>query len=59
MNVKKYKKQYEFECACGHIWIDSENQGCPMCGEQVQITAEKYESLPPDDIGHHYNKAKK
>jgi len=50
MNIKKYKTQYEYECICGYVWIDSENQGCPMCGEQTQITAEKYNSLPPNKL---------
>lgn len=54
MNIKNYKKQYEYECICGHIWIDSENQGCPMCSEQTQITAEKYESLPPESFDRRY-----
>ena len=50
MNIKKYKQQYEYECICGYVWIDSENNGCPMCSEQTQITAEKYESLPPENF---------
>ena len=43
-------KQYEYECACGYIWIDNTNNGCPMCGEEANITAEPYESLPPDKL---------
>ena len=53
--MKQY--EYEYECACGYIWIDdgtfgwtSENNGCPMCGETTNITAEPYESLPPDKL---------
>jgi len=51
-------QQYEYECICGYIWTDaertsyadSENDGCPMCGGQVNITAEPYTSLPPDKL---------
>ena len=43
-------RQYEYECACGYVWIDSERQPCPMCSEEVNITAEPYESLPPDKL---------
>lgn len=50
MDYKLYEKQYEYECTCGHIWIDSEKQNCPMCGEQTQITVSDYESLPPESF---------
>lgn len=50
MNVEKYRRQYEYECICGHIWIDSEKQACPMCGEQWDIITEPYESLPPESF---------
>ena len=43
-------QQYEYEGICGYIWIDSERQSCPMCGENTSITAEPYESLPPDKL---------
>lgn len=48
-------KQYEFECSCGYIWIDSKNNSCPMCGEQVSITATPYESKQPDTFGKRYD----
>lgn len=47
--------QYEYECVCGYIWIDSERQPCPMCGESAQITAEPYESSTDFDRGHYEN----
>lgn len=56
MDIKQYKKQYEYECDCGYVWIDSENNGCPMCGEQTQITAEKYSSLQPETFDRKYKK---
>jgi len=40
-------KQYEFECVCGFVWIDCENNGCPMCDETNKITVESYESKHP------------
>ena len=43
-------RQSEFECTCGYVWIDSENNDCPMCGETTIILAEPYESLPPDKL---------
>ena len=43
-------KLYEYECSCGHIWIDNENNGCPMCYEEVNTTAEPYKSLPPNKL---------
>ena len=30
---------------------ENEFEACPMCGEEVNITAEPYESLPPDAFG--------
>ena len=47
---KKVMQQYEFECVCGHVWIDSERLPCPMCGDDTNITAEPYESLSPDKL---------
>lgn len=44
-------RQYEFECPCGYIWIDSENQPCPMCSNEVNITAIPYETKHPDNFG--------
>lgn len=41
-------KQYEYECQCGYVWLDNENNGCPMCGEKTKITATEYKSLPPE-----------
>jgi len=56
MNIKLYKKQYEFECICGHVWIDDTNNGCPMCGEKIQIITESYDSLPPEGFSKHQKK---
>ena len=56
MNIKLYKKQYEFECICGHVWIDDTNDGCPMCGEKIQIITESYDSLPPEGFSKHQKK---
>lgn len=44
-------KQYEFECECGHTWIDSQNNSCPMCSNEVGITAVPYETKPPNKFG--------
>ena len=47
---------YEYECICGYIWIDdaqtywSNSHTCPMCGEQMRIIVELYESLSPDKL---------
>lgn len=41
-------RQYEYECICGHIWIDSENNGCPMCYETVDISVQPYEIKQPN-----------
>ena len=52
-------QQYEFECICGYIWIDNERQSCPMCDGDTNITAEPYESLPPNELNReHYVKGK-
>ena len=48
MNTEKYKPQWEYECICGHIWIDDQLQNCPMCGERNDVTISNYESLPPE-----------
>ena len=50
MKIEKYKLQYEYECICGYAWIDSENNGCPMCGESAKIIGEPYQSLPPESF---------
>lgn len=50
MDYRAYGKQYEFECQCGYSWIDSENNGCPMCGEQIEITIKDYQSLPVSEF---------
>ena len=44
-------RQYEFECPCGYIWIDSQRHPCPMCSNEVGITATPYESKHPDKFG--------
>ena len=49
-------KQYEFECKCGYVWIDSQNKPCPMCGNEIGITPQPYESLPPNSFA---NRTKK
>jgi len=41
--------QYEYECICGYFWIDSENNGCPMCGEDTEIKIYNYVSVPPGE----------
>ncbi len=51
MKNKAESKLYEFECSCGYIWIDFKNQGCPMCGNEVGITVEDYETKHPDTFG--------
>ena len=51
MNIGIEPKQYEFECPCGYVWIDSQNSGCPMCNETDGITVEPYESKHPDTFG--------
>jgi len=60
MDIKYYKLQYdavpleerqwEYECPCGYIWIDSQNNGCPMCGNTVGIIPQPYETKHPDKI---------
>lgn len=47
-NIKQFRQQYEYECVCGHIWIDNENNSCPMCCERNDIVASIYKSLPPE-----------
>ena len=49
-NIGIEPKQYEFECVCGYCWIDSQNNGCPMCGETIEIKAEKYEIKQPKEF---------
>ena len=46
----KQMQQYEYECICGYVWIDSERLPCPTCGDDTNITAEPYESLSPDKL---------
>ena len=52
------KRQYEYECICGYIWIDSETLPCPMC-RQWPISQIPYESLPPENFAHGTTKNKK
>jgi len=42
------EQQWEYECPCGYIWIDSQNNGCPMCGNTVGIIPQLYETKHPD-----------
>lgn len=44
-------KQYEFECPCGYIWVDSQNQSCSMCSNEIGITTEPYETKHPNKFG--------
>lgn len=47
-------RQYEFECDCGHIWIDDHNLGCPMCQNHNDIIRRDYNSLPPETFNRKY-----
>lgn len=42
---------YEFECICGHIWLDNINQGCPMCGKYEDVIRRDYTSPDPESFG--------
>jgi len=42
------ERQWEYDCPCGYIWIDSQNNGCPMCGNTVGIIPQPYETKHPD-----------
>ena len=50
MNIGIEPKQYEFECLCGHIWIDCQNTGCPMCSEKDGIAVKQYEIPQPKNL---------
>ena len=44
-------REYEFECPCGYIWIDCQNQPCPMCCGESGISAIPYETKKPNTFG--------
>jgi predicted RNA-binding Zn-ribbon protein involved in translation (DUF1610 family) len=44
----------EYECQCGHIWIDNANQGCPMCGNREDIIRRDYVIKQPEMFGHRH-----
>lgn len=37
----------EYECICGHIWIDDANYGCPMCGDRYNVVRRRYKIQQP------------
>lgn len=37
----------EYECICGHVWIDDVNYGCPMCGNRADVVWREYEIQQP------------
>ncbi|MCK5615782.1 hypothetical protein KAR91_78690 [Candidatus Pacearchaeota archaeon] len=47
---------FEFECRCGHIWLDNRNLGCPMCGKQEDVIRRDYVIKQPYEFGAKYNK---
>ena len=57
MDIGIEPKQWEFECPCGHIWIDCQNTGCPMCSEQVGITAKPHDIKQPNRSARHNSKS--
>ncbi len=42
---------YEFECVCGHVWLDDANYGCPMCSTRMNIVRRNYKILQPEKFG--------
>lgn len=55
MNIERLRSMYarrqcEYECICGYIWIDSKNNGCPMCGKTTGIITKPYEIKQPKEF---------
>ena len=50
----KTVKQYEFECSCGHTWIDDQNCGCPMCQNHEDIIRRDYIIPQPEMFNRKY-----
>lgn len=55
MKIGIEPKQYEFECPCGHIWIDSKGQACPMCGNTLDMSVIPYNTKHPDTFGKRFS----
>lgn len=37
----------EYECDCGYVWLDTENNGCELCGTQNNISERPYITIQP------------
>ncbi len=44
----------EYECECGHVWLDDRNYGCPMCGTRDDITRRDYVIVQPESFAHRH-----
>ncbi len=47
-------KMNEYECECGHVWLDDRNYGCPMCGKRNDITRRDYVIAQPESFAHRH-----